>query len=53
MTIGYCVKCREKVELKKEEDFEMKNGKPAIKGECPECGTAVFVIKRPPKPDYW
>jgi len=53
MAIGYCVKCRDKVDIDKEEEFEMKNGKKAIKGECSQCGTTVFVIKRAPKPDYW
>ena len=53
MTVGYCVKCRERVELSNEEKTEMKNGKMAIKGTCQRCGTSVFVILRPPKPDYW
>jgi len=53
MTVGYCVKCREKVDLENEEEYEMRNGKKAIKGVCPQCGTKVFVILRPPKPDYW
>ena len=53
MTEGYCVKCRDRVELSHEEDVVMKNKKKAIKGECPVCGTAVYVIKKPPKPDYW
>jgi hypothetical protein len=53
MTIGYCVKCREKVELGGEEDSVMKNGKKCIKGVCPQCRTAVFVILRSKTPDYW
>jgi DNA-directed RNA polymerase subunit RPC12/RpoP len=53
MTEGYCVKCREKVELEDEEEYTMKNGKKAIKGACPQCRTAVFVILRPKTPDYW
>jgi hypothetical protein len=53
MTIGYCVKCRERVDLDKEEKYEMKNGKKAIKGVCSKCGTSVFVILRSTKPDYW
>ncbi|MFP4051314.1 MAG: DUF5679 domain-containing protein [Thermoplasmata archaeon] len=45
MTKAYCVKCREKVEIKNPEETEMKNGRPAVKGECPECGTGVYRIK--------
>ena len=41
---GYCVKCREKVEMKGAEKITMKNGKPAMKGKCGKCGTAVFKI---------
>ena len=32
MTIGYCVKCRDKREIGGAEPYTMKNGKPAIKG---------------------
>jgi RNase P subunit RPR2 len=53
MTTGYCVKCREKVELGGEEEYVMKNGKKAVKGVCSQCGTKVFVILKPAKPDYW
>jgi predicted RNA-binding Zn-ribbon protein involved in translation (DUF1610 family) len=45
MTKAYCVKCREKVEIKNPEETEMKNGRPAVKGECPNCGTGVYRIK--------
>ncbi len=45
MAKAYCVKCREKVEIKNPEETEMKNGRPAIKGECPNCGTGVYRIK--------
>ncbi len=44
MTEAYCVKCKKKVEMKKEEKITMKNGKPARKGICPNCGTKVFRI---------
>ncbi|MBN2330325.1 MAG: hypothetical protein JXC85_00775 [Candidatus Aenigmarchaeota archaeon] len=53
MTEGYCVKCRERVDVDKEQEFVMKNGKKAIKGECSRCGTVVYVIKRSPKPNFW
>lgn len=51
--IGYCVKCREKVELDDVEESEMKSGKKGFRGKCPICGTAVFVITRAKTPDYW
>jgi len=38
MVTAYCVKCRAKREIK------MKNGRPAVKGTCPKCGTKVFRI---------
>jgi DNA-directed RNA polymerase subunit RPC12/RpoP len=41
---AYCVKCKAKVEIKNPEKITMKNGKPATKGECPNCGTKVFRI---------
>ncbi len=44
MTQAYCVKCRKKVEMKNEQKVTLKNGKPAKKGECPNCGTKVFRI---------
>ena len=42
--MGYCVKCREKREIKDPTEITMKNGKPATKGTCPVCGTAIFKI---------
>ncbi|MFP4000570.1 MAG: DUF5679 domain-containing protein [Thermoplasmata archaeon] len=47
MVKAYCVKCGEKVKVKNPEETEMKNGKPAIKGECPKCGTGVYRIGKP------
>ncbi|MFP3871864.1 MAG: DUF5679 domain-containing protein [Candidatus Natronoplasma sp.] len=44
MTKAYCVKCGEKVEIANAEKTEMKNGRPAMKGECPKCGTGVYRI---------
>lgn len=42
---AYCVKCKEKVEVKDAEEVTMKNGRPAVKGVCSKCGTKVFKIK--------
>jgi len=44
MTQAFCVKCRKKVEMKKEETVKLKSGKKAKKGICPDCGTKVFKI---------
>ena len=46
MTIGYCVKCRDKRDIKGAKPYTMKNGKPAVKGTCPTCKTAIFRIGR-------
>lgn len=41
---GYCVKCRTKREIKDAKKVTLKNGKPALKGKCPVCGTGMFRI---------
>jgi len=41
MAEGYCVKCKAKKEIVEE---VMKNGRKAIKGKCPTCGTVMFKI---------
>jgi hypothetical protein len=41
---GYCVKCKAKKEMKDAEAVTMKNGKPATKGICPDCGTKMYTI---------
>jgi hypothetical protein len=47
-TIGYCVKCKDKREMKDAERVEMpaKGGgtRPAMKGACSVCGTGMFKI---------
>jgi RNase P subunit RPR2 len=40
----YCVKCRAKKEDPNAVGVTMKNGKPALKGTCPTCGTKMFKI---------
>lgn len=44
MASFYCVKCRAKKETDKFERVTMKNGKPAMKSKCPDCGTTMFKI---------
>jgi len=44
MAEAYCVKCKEKVEVKDPEEVIMKNKMKAEKGTCTKCGTKVFKI---------
>lgn len=44
MVQAYCVKCRAKREIQNPQRIVMKNGKPATRGTCPVCRTAVFRI---------
>jgi len=41
---AYCFKCRAKVEIKDPKSVTLKNGRPAVQGTCPTCGTKVFRI---------
>lgn len=41
---AYCVKCKAKRMMKEATEITMKNGKPAVQGICPECGTKMFKI---------
>jgi len=43
-TTGYCVKCKNKREMKGERQIIMKNGRPATTGTCTVCGTKMFKI---------
>ena len=44
MPEGYCVKCKAKKEIVDGAEETMKNGRKAIKGKCPTCGTVMFKI---------
>lgn len=44
MAEGYCVKCKAKKEISNGVEEIMKNGRKAIKGKCPTCGTVMFKI---------
>lgn len=44
MPEGYCVKCKAKKEIVEGVEEVMKNGRKAIKGKCPTCGTVMFKI---------
>ena len=45
---GYCVKCKTKRKISNAQEVKMANGRPALKGVCPVCGTGMFKIL-PPK----
>ena len=42
--MGYCVKCREKREMKDTKEVSMKGDRRALKGVCVKCGTKMFRI---------
>ncbi|MEE9202674.1 MAG: DUF5679 domain-containing protein [Dehalococcoidia bacterium] len=44
MPQAYCMKCRTKREMKNPEKVTLKNGRPATRGTCPNCGTKIFRI---------
>jgi hypothetical protein len=44
MAQAYCVKDKMKVEVQNPQQITMKNGKPALSGICPDCGTKMFKI---------
>ncbi|MDD5341601.1 MAG: DUF5679 domain-containing protein [Patescibacteria group bacterium] len=44
MPEGYCVKCKAKKEMSDAQEIKMKNGRPAVTGKCPACGTKMFKI---------
>jgi len=41
---AYCVKCKAKKEMKDAQKVTLKNGRSAMKGKCPDCGTSLFRI---------
>ena len=41
---AYCVKCKTKREMKDAKQVKMKNGRSAMKGRCPTCGTGLYRI---------
>lgn len=43
---AYCVKCKAKKEMKDAKAVKMKNGRPALKGKCPDCGTGLYRITK-------
>jgi hypothetical protein len=43
---GYCVKDRKRVEMVNPHPVTMVNGRPAIAGVCPHCGTKMYKISK-------
>lgn len=41
---GYCLKCRQKREIKNAKQTTLKNGRPAMEGSCPVCSTKMVKI---------
>lgn len=41
---AYCVKCKSKREMNAAKEVTMKNGRKAMKGKCPDCGTGMYRI---------
>ncbi len=48
---AYCFKCRTKREMDDPTPVFMSNGRPATRGQCPECGTGLFKIGHTPAHD--
>jgi uncharacterized protein DUF5679 len=43
---GYCVKDRKRVEMIHPHPLTMVNGRPAMAGVCPHCGTKIYKISK-------
>lgn len=41
---AYCLKCRAKRDMRNPTPVTLKNGRPATKGTCPNCGTKMYRI---------
>jgi len=41
---AYCVKCKAKRDMADAKEVTMKNGRKAMKGKCPVCGTGMYCI---------
>ena len=42
--IAYCVKCKQKREMKDAKEVTMKNGRKAMQGVCSVCGTGMYLM---------
>lgn len=48
---GYCMKCKEKREMRDPHEVTTKNGRLMYKGSCPVCGTTICKIASSKKKD--
>jgi hypothetical protein len=48
---GYCVRCKEMVEIENPQAVWTRRGIPATRGECPNCGGTVFRMGSTPAHD--
>ena len=39
---AYCMKCKHEREIKNPQKTRMSNGRNAVRGSCPVCGTTMF-----------
>jgi Zn finger protein HypA/HybF involved in hydrogenase expression len=44
--VGYCVKCKAKRNMLNARAVTLKNGRSAMQGICPVCGTKMFRISK-------
>jgi DNA-directed RNA polymerase subunit RPC12/RpoP len=44
---AHCVRCKASIQIKDPHVVTMKNGRPAIQGVCPDCGSKVFRVGIP------
>jgi hypothetical protein len=45
-TAAYCVRCRDRRELRRARRVTLSNGRPALRGRCADCGTrAQRIVK--------
>lgn len=44
MVKGRCMKCQDQREMKDPKQVKLKNGRDAVKGTCPKCGTKMFKM---------
>jgi hypothetical protein len=41
---AYCVKCKQKRDIKNPEQVVLKNGRHAVRGTCAVCGTRLYAF---------
>ena len=46
MAEAYCLRCRTKREIANPKEVTLKNGRPAVEGQCPVCQTKLFRINK-------